>query len=41
MVAHRSRRGSICLLMTLASKFIPVVNVSEMGDKPVPDEEIL
>jgi molybdopterin-containing oxidoreductase family membrane subunit len=29
------------LLMTLASKFIPVVNVSEMGDKPVPEEEIL
>jgi Ni/Fe-hydrogenase subunit HybB-like protein len=29
------------LLMTLGSKFIPVVNVSEMGDKPMPEEEIL
>jgi Ni/Fe-hydrogenase subunit HybB-like protein len=29
------------LLMTLGSKFIPIVNVSEMCDKPKPEEEIL
>jgi|WetSurMetagenome_2_1015567.scaffolds.fasta_scaffold55406_2 Ni/Fe-hydrogenase subunit HybB-like protein len=29
------------LLMTLGFKFIPVVNISEMCDKPQPEEEIL
>jgi molybdopterin-containing oxidoreductase family membrane subunit len=29
------------LLMTIGSKFIPIVNVSEMEDKPVPEEELL
>jgi Ni/Fe-hydrogenase subunit HybB-like protein len=30
-----------CLLMTLALKFIPVINVSEMLDQPEPDKQIL
>ena len=29
------------LAMTIGSKIIPIINVSEMGDKPVPEEEIL
>jgi len=29
------------LMMTIGSKIIPIINVSEMGDKPVPEEEIL
>jgi len=29
------------LLMTVGSKFIPIINVSEMEDKPVPEEELL
>jgi molybdopterin-containing oxidoreductase family membrane subunit len=30
-----------CLLLTLAVKFIPVINVSEMMDKPKEEEQIL
>ena len=29
------------LAMTIGSKIIPIINVSEMGDKPIPEEEIL